>query len=213
MFISTVIIETQSYGSYVWKNVCRVIRGVDLSREIVEFLKSRNSWESRTTFRLLYKGVRINENLPFFQVFPSILHPAEEVLHIYAAEIEQPSAVSRQLRNIRVLARNVSSCAEAYERGLVPAQRKRFNFPEREPRATIAAESLVAAVGENSEVFGRTSSTLKSFAKRLRDPATVGVELVKMRAEVQNTMDMLRYASNMHNLQRKLFGQQQLNNF
>ena len=165
MFINTVIIETQSYGSYVWKNVCLAIRGADLTREIVEFLKCRNSWESRKTLRLLYKGVRINENLPFFQIFTSILHPLEEVLHIYAAEIEQPSALSRQLRNIRVLARNVSSCAQAYEREIVPSQRKRFNFPEKEPGATISAEELVTTVTENSEVFGRTRSTLKSFGK------------------------------------------------
>jgi len=210
MNIGAVFIETQSYRNFNMPYVSSLARGSEIVHAMMETLKSTTGWQPWKTFKLLHHGEAIDLNTPLV-LFASSTIMGSWFLHLYAVEIEKPTQVSTTVSDIRVLARNISSCSASYHANLSPSARERHNRPLKKPNAHITVEDLARDVSEVSTVFGQTQNTLKDFATRLRDQATVGVELIKLRAQVQNTMDMLRYASNMHNLQSKLLPQPGLN--
>jgi hypothetical protein len=214
MTTGNIFIQTQSNGNFNMPYVSSLTCGSDIIRVMMEMLKTSTGWQPWKSFKLLYRGQAIDLNTPlvlFGEPLASFTIAGCWFLHLYAVEIEKPTQVSRTVSDIRVLARNISSCSVAYQANLSPTARERHNQPLKKPKAHITVEDLARDVSEISAMFGQTQNTLKDFATRLRDQATVGVELIKLRAQVQNTMDMLRYASNMHNLQSKLLPQPGLN--
>ena len=210
MTIGYIFIETQSCQNFNIPYVSSLTCGSDIIHVMMETLKSTTGWQPWKSFKFLYKGRVIDLNTPlilFGEALANSTIPGCWFLHLYAVEVDKPSQVSKTVSDIRVLTRNMSSCSSSYSANLSPSARQRHIRPLKQPNAHITVEDLASDLSEISTVFEQTQNTLKDFATRLRDQATVGVELIKLRAQVQNTMDMLRYASNMHNLQSKLLPQ------
>jgi len=111
---------------------------------------------------------------------------------------EQQKAAYQQLNTLRILMRNVKACNSNASERLNPRTRTRFNYPETPTEHNVTSVDLGHVIMELAAQVRQYSENLMRLGDQMiKDRPLNPEELRSFQMDIQNCMDLARYASPM----------------